>query len=686
MSLRQQLLLVSVLLLVLPWSGWRFIQAMDITLRTGQAQALLASAQAIASRLREEPLLFGRSNRLTPDHTLYAHPLSAPVIIDGYDNDWRELNLAKVPFIRSPLAMAKPSAVTLSAAQHADKYYLYLTIADSDVRYFNPLAESPLSNTDHLRLYAIDESGEGYQYVLAVSAPGYVVARFRDNDGLWQEQHGIRGVWREYSGGYQLELELQRAMVAGYFDIDIVDNTQVARVEPRVLIAADLNTRGFLTTSQRLSAMAALFQQPGLSLQVLSQYQWLLADIEPLPITAAVADTPWLLRWIYRQALATDDLPHYPVRSGSGRYRAAEIEAALEGAVGVQWYRQGSQQIGRVAVPVMGQSQQVIGVVVVEKTSDQSVALTNSAFNQLFGYSIMVILSVVVLLLGYASWLSWRIRRLSHVAEMSVDATGKVSLPEGAWPDRGRRDEIGDLSRSYHQLLLRLQGYTDYLRTLANKLSHELRTPLAVVRSSLDNIDQVKDDPTSVDRYRKRALEGLDRLSQILTAMSAANQVEASIASADKETETIELEHFLAQLVNVYQDVYTQHRFALHCSEGQYRVALVPDLIVQMLDKLIDNATDFCPQGEMISLALYGRHDSIELRIENPGPLLPDTMQAQLFDSMVSLRQASAGQGAHMGLGLYIVRLIVDFHQGQVYAANLDDGTGVVFSITLPRK
>ena len=75
---------------------------------------------------------------------------------------------------------------------------------------------------------------------------------------------------------------------------------------------------------------------------------------------------------------------------------------------------------------------------------------------------------------------------------------------------------------------------------------------------------------------------------------------------------------------------------------------------------------DFCEGG-------------IELSVRNEGPPLPAAMQQHLFDSMVSLRDKS--ERVHLGLGLHIVRLIVDFHGASVTAENLEDGSGVIFRI-----
>ena len=97
-----------------------------------------------------------------------------------------------------------------------------------------------------------------------------------------------------------------------------------------------------------------------------------------------------------------------------------------------------------------------------------------------------------------------------------------------------------------------------------------------------------------------------------------------------------------------------------------------PDLIAQLLDKLMDNASDFTPKGGPITMALARGPRSCTLTVRNEGPLLPPQLDSRLFESLVSSRSSTNGK-PHLGLGLYIVRLIADFHRGAVNATNLPD-------------
>jgi signal transduction histidine kinase len=99
-----------------------------------------------------------------------------------------------------------------------------------------------------------------------------------------------------------------------------------------------------------------------------------------------------------------------------------------------------------------------------------------------------------------------------------------------------------------------------------------------------------------------------------------------------------------------------------------------------MLDKLVGNAVDFSAAGDTIAISLGHQDGHRSLSIHNPGPPLPERMRSQLFDSMVSVR--AGHDDKHLGLGLYVARLIAEGHGGSIAAANVDDG--VVFTVVLP--
>jgi signal transduction histidine kinase len=136
----------------------------------------------------------------------------------------------------------------------------------------------------------------------------------------------------------------------------------------------------------------------------------------------------------------------------------------------------------------------------------------------------------------------------------------------------------------------------------------------------------------------------------------------------------------LASTVIAYADAWPERRFSLVSDGGSTPMHGSPELIIQMLDKLVDNAVGFSAEGDDIVIRLATRPGAWMLSVTNPGAPLPARMRSQLFDSMVSVRANESGK--HLGLGLFIARLIAEGHGGSIAAFDVDGG--VTFEVQLP--
>ncbi|MGH7058398.1 MAG: sensor histidine kinase, partial [Acetobacteraceae bacterium] len=224
--------------------------------------------------------------------------------------------------------------------------------------------------------------------------------------------------------------------------------------------------------------------------------------------------------------------------------------------------------------------------------------------------------------------------------------------------------------------------YTGYLRSLAGKLAHEIRTPLTIVRSSLENLESEEVSPVA-RQYLERARQGSERLNAILVAMGAATRVEEAIGNAERSP--FDLTPVIASAVSAYGAAFPQRRFAADLPGEPIEIEGAPDLIVQLLDKLIDNAVDFSPAGAVITVRLRREPGAAVLEVDNPGPPLAPRSRGRLFESLWQSRSGSGGDSRpHFGLGLYIVRLIAEYHGGGVTAADLPGGEGARFGVRLP--
>jgi signal transduction histidine kinase len=156
-----------------------------------------------------------------------------------------------------------------------------------------------------------------------------------------------------------------------------------------------------------------------------------------------------------------------------------------------------------------------------------------------------------------------------------------------------------------------------------------------------------------------RAQEGLARLTTILIRMTEAARLEQSLSGAERER--FDLGAVVAGCVDGYCQAYPEASIAFARTESELIANGAPDLIAQMLDKLVANAVEF-GRGGLVEIRLERDGDEALLSVSNEGPPLPDTLADHLFDSMVSVRSGFDAGEPHLGLGLSIVRLITQFH------------------------
>ena len=705
MKLRQQLLILSLLILSLPWAGCQYVREMERVMLEGQEREMLASARAIALRLAEEPGLFAGADEKTSGASIYFHKLPAAPEIDGYMDEWR--GWALMPVAMTPVNAGQTDAqVWVRSGVYGGNFYIHLDIQDASPAFADPTLDV-LDSGDYLDIILGDK---GSVQIFAGS-PGPVVGRYiseredaqgRDgSDKNDQPDYRITGVWVSGNSrnqrGHQLELQINPSLLDGrvalrYIDQPVQLKGPVSQLELGIERGSEAGEAAFYAIANpALEADLARFATGDLRLGLSDRSGWLLGSAgsigRTVEHTEAVAESPGgqpgLAAWLYSRILRSDVYAELDNWQAEGQFKTLDVMAALLGQTRTAMYRSSSgngSRIVRAVFPVQ-RGGEMLGAVIAEKSSTDVVSATDGAFGRLIFWVILVVLFVSLGLLLYASLLSTRIRRLSRAATEAMEDPTTGNLADD-FPVSSVADEIGDLSRNYHELLGRLDEYTLYLKTLSGKLSHELRTPLAIIRSSLDNLEhwQLAEESRV---FAERASDGVARLAAIFNAMSSASRLEESIESS--EFESVDIGDLLCSVVAGYRDAYPDNAFNLEMPDGACQAQIAPELLVQMLDKLVDNARDFCPEGASIAIDLTVGQTDWVLGVRNPGPLLPEHMKSQIFDSLVSVRTQRAGD-AHLGLGLHIVRLIAEHHQAKASADNLPDGSGVRFQVRFPRE
>jgi len=672
MSLRLKLLLLGLLTLVLPWGGCRYARQMEDALREGELNSLQAVAQTIAASLQGRTDLLYREGgsheeaaqpASDDDQTSQPEPqpspydlqpimLSVPPFLDGYGDEW-----PRTPGTWRYFTKDKHRFGILTGVYERMLYGL-LEVEDDHLVYdapgANPLESSGIG--DRVWLGMQDAQGVEHQVFLPAPGAGLVTAR-RIETGEYGQQSAvdeprITGAWQPSPKGYRVEFRVPLSMIGQRFGVLIDDRSERGGtpVSYGTLNSDDLHTVGRLIVSApELTGYLAQFIQPGLRLAVTTVSGRLLAQADALGQVTILNPQRGVLALFYRRFV---DRP----RDGSLMVSSAPI------------YDRDHHD--------------VIGNLRATETALRWTKLRDRALTEMLNFTLITSAIAVIAMFAFAAWLAVRLSRLRRASESALTREGLVTT----FPETGAPDELGDVARGFSTLLGRLNEYTGYLRTLAGKLAHEIRTPLTIVRSSLDNLESEKEVPASARIYLERARQGSERLNAILVAMGAATRVEEVISNSERTR--FDLVPLIASAADSYRIGFPDRRFATELPQEALMIDGAPDLIMQMLDKLIDNAVDFSPPGATITLRLSFESSLAVLEVDNPGPPIAPEAQGRLFESLWQSRRESGGDSdsrPHFGLGLYIVRLIAEFHGGSASAESLPGDSGARFTVRLAR-
>ncbi len=714
-GIRFKLVFLSSFLLVIPWLGYQYILEMEEYLRRGQEQTVLGTAQALATALNERPELFneGSYSPARRAEDLYVYPIFSPLSLDdGSLQDWGEYQQYEVnydgrDYLSTPL---NPSRMydkegTLSFRNMVGEYngslYAYFKVRDDKIVYRSRDALS-VHRSDFLQISMQSPEGNGIQrYVIAPHEPEFLYP-FRVNEDYSVPVHEdrISGQWYENDNGYEVELQIPMDMLGGRlgFAIFDVDDPRTRFVNSVVATSqvADAERLGSLRLpTPEIDRIVAGMGHNNSRIQVVDRSGRVLltvGDIQTatgVQIASNLSDRQTNKYWFFIQDRILNPLYYRILSKPSNDFiddlysevtrEGAHIDSALRGFPLTQFRTLDDTQtrLLEAAHPILAGGE-VIGAVVVDQNMNGLRTFRNQAMESLFNTILAVMLLVTLGLFFFASRISNRIRLLRNQAEGIIDDTGRVQNTIVATRNS---DEIGDLSRSFSNIVERLTQYTSYLENMSSRLSHELRTPVTVVRSSLENLSMTEDNKDS-QVYLERAEEGIRRLNLILTNMSEATRLEQMLQTSEREK--IDLSEVLHGCVEGYKLAYPESDFETDIPNQAIFVNGVPEYIAQLLDKLIANAVEFSYPKQPIVIYCRPLRDHAVIKVSNAGPYLPEEMKDRLFDSMISVRPQEKQKQPHLGMGLRIARLVSDFHGGHIRAENRTDREGVVVTVVIP--
>ncbi len=646
----------SIFLVMLPWLGYHFIERIERSLLLGQEEAQSMSASAIATVLNGYTGLFE-----TDEHALYVYPFKQSIDIDGYDEDWVQLKEQFVSYANNSFSLLLANNELVNDAQYL---YVYLKVVDENIIYRNPRYSS-LDSSDHIRLEYIDEKGQRKRFVAATAAQGSISVYEVKNDwASWESGkhvNSVFGVWRETVTGYDVEMRLPRKWLEPNrrLSISVVDvfgenERNVENVVSTIML--DNNTLNpLLFQSQEISNVLKNLNESDSRICVIDKFRRVRAVIGG-------------------QAL------HASLCHAIDKVSESLVDKVLSGGAQVKRIDDDGETIIVAARPVYDGGE-VIGAVLVSKNSRQILSLQRDTLNDVVLATLGVFSLVFISLLFFSSWLAFRINRLKKQTASLVDDSGRfISNIELSECDHG--DEIGELSRSFSALLGKLNSYTRFLETVPRMLRHEILNPVNTISMSLQNMSsqsgQLKADSADI----ATACNAIKQLQLIVSSLTEAANIDEALVQ--DEVEIIDIAALISEYVDNSQLKHTDARLRYHGKKKGILVRCNDIRIVQLLDKIKDNALDFAFSQTEILFELDVNHDrEAIIRVKNEGEYIPQEQLDLLFQGMITHRSEKT-ESPHLGIGLYVAFQIARFHQGLLKIVNRRDKQGVEVSLVLP--
>ena len=250
-----------------------------------------------------------------------------------------------------------------------------------------------------------------------------------------------------------------------------------------------------------------------------------------------------------------------------------------------------------------------------------------------------------------------------------------------------REDEIGKLTKSIDEMTRELQKRTTRAETFSNDLAHEIRNPLASLKSASELLDKTTKKVES-EKLLTIINHDVERIERLITDYSQMLKDEATWSRERmSKINLIEIINNVAE--DFRQDLKNQNKKIdivikkKNISENGYYILGIENRLEQVVANLLDNSISFSEENNKIEINIEENLNNIAILIKDEGPGFSETSPQKIFKRFYSNRPKSFGK--HSGLGLNIVKNIVELHSGTISASNRVKKRGAQVEVLLPK-
>jgi signal transduction histidine kinase len=288
--------------------------------------------------------------------------------------------------------------------------------------------------------------------------------------------------------------------------------------------------------------------------------------------------------------------------------------------------------------------------------------------------------SGAVVLVGFAGGVI-AARRVTHPLR-NVVATARRIIATGALDARvplpAREDDIAELVQQFNTVLDKNAALVRTMREALDNVAHDLRTPLTSMRGAAE-LALAQPELAPKDDALADCVERSDEVLRLLRALMEISEAEAGMLRLEKTPN--DLGALARSAGDLYDEIAAAKQITLAVEAVDAPVQADATRLRQAIANLIDNAIKYTPEGGRVAVTTLRENDRAILRVSDTGPGVPAADQSRIWERLYRGDQSRSQSG--LGLGLSLVRAIVEAHGGAVSVRNAPEG-GAVFEMILP--
>ena len=325
-----------------------------------------------------------------------------------------------------------------------------------------------------------------------------------------------------------------------------------------------------------------------------------------------------------------------------------------------------------------------IGYILVSEQSNEILVAVDERKN----FIIRTVLAVALVIFIFSVFLNkYILKPISFLVKYAESIKTKSSKPVNIDNFLIRKDEVGKLTKSIHDMTLDLQKRTNRAETFSTDLAHEIRNPLASLKGASELLDK-----TIEKKDREKLLNiinhDVERIERLITDYTQMLKDEASLSR--EKMLSIDLNLIIRNVVEDFRQSIESSNKKIDIEivnkkdkQKYFNVLGIENRIEQVIANLLDNAISFSQIDTKILVEIDEVKNNFLITFKDEGPGFNEINIENIFKRFYSNRPKNFGK--HSGLGLNIVKNIIELHKGKIIASNRTDIKGAKIEVVLPK-